>query len=249
MSIDSLILDTLDKYISYFYEKNSFLTSKQVYIVHLKINNIEYMANCYKLSSCGTFKFYKIYDPITGAFIGIYNDETNNIQYNNETVNIQYDNERIDIHSNINRYGLDMYNIIYEFSNCNVDFIAGKLRDYSRYWYRHRDDIKEHIILNKIIAETIEDNEDNHDELYFRLFYYSKYKLCYHQVGAPIEEKINNQEYENFKNTSHFNRLHGESKNIALVMEYIASRIDDIYFRECINEVIHYRIYSIYTLR
>ena len=238
MSIDSLILNILERYIGYFYEKNSFLMSKEVHIEYLKINNIEYMALCYKKTYYGSSTFYKIYDPHTGVFIGIYNDGTNKIQYDDEK-------SYIDVHSNIDKHG--RFKHIHKLSNCDADFIANKLYDG---YYHYDDRNQEHQILNKIIKETIENNEDNHNELYFRLFYYCKYKLCYNQVdGTPIEEKINNEDYDNFKNTYHVNKLHGESKNYALVMEYINSRIYNIDFQEYINEAIHYYSRSIFTLK
>lgn len=238
MSINSLIFNILERYITYFYEKSQFLTYKEVSIIYLKINNIEYMAVDDEKNYYGTSKFYKIYDPNTGVFSGIYNDKTNKIQYDDET-------SYIDVHSNINK--LDRFKLIYEFSKCNAEFITNKF--YERY-YHYDDRNREHRILNKIIIELFESNEDNYNELCYRLFYNNKYDIHYNQVdSSPIEEKINNQDYDNFKNTFYINELHGESKNIQIVMDYINTMIYDNNIQEYINKIIFYCSHSISTLK
>lgn len=233
MSINSLIFNILESYISYFYEKSPFLTCEEVSTIYLKINNIEYIAICYKKNYYGISKFYKIYDPITGVFVGTYNDESKKIQYdeiNDEIIERSY----IDIHSNNHRF--DRFKLIHEFFKYNTTFISEKIYEQ----YHNYDDKKpEHLILNEIIKEIFENNEDNYDEIYFKLFYYSKYE--YNQFdGTPIEEKTNNQDYENFKNTNYINKLHGESKNIEIVKSYINIRIIDNYIQEYINDLIYY---------
>jgi hypothetical protein len=235
MSIDTLILNILERYISYFYEKVPFLTSEEVNTSYFKINDIRYIAVYDKNIYYGVSKFYKIYDPITGVFVGTYNDESKEIQYdeiNDEIIERSY----IDVHSNNHRFG--RFKLIYEVFKYNTSFISKKIYEH----YHNYDDKKpEHLILNEIIKEIFENNEDNYNEIYFKLFYYSKYDYHYNQFdGTPIEEQTNNQDYENFKNTNYINNLHGESKNIEIVMSYINTRINDNYIQEYINDVIYY---------
>lgn len=230
MSVETLILNVICKYIDYWKEKFPILISDQRSFERRYINGVNYITFEFNLDND-----HKIFNADNGKFVGIFNSISNEIHYdenneNNEKCYTEYFN---DTHS---------YRTIftYEISKFTCEFMSKKFSLCSSYNIDNYHD-PDYTILNEIIKEIFGNNQNLYNNVYLKLLYVHKYRHRYNGSDALLERlEFTDQDYIHFETYFDVYDLNQDDKNINIVIDFIAKMFTNEDWKDNIEQILDY---------